>query len=161
MAKIFALILLLLWIQYKEAIAVTKPNVLLFVIDDLGWNGTSYKGSDIQTPTIDKFAKEGIRLQQYYVQRVCSPTRSAIMSGRYPYHMGLARTVITDGHPFGMPLSQTTIANELKKSGYSTHAVGKWDLGMYKWEYTLTFREFDTFCGYYNADEDYFIHSVC
>ena len=57
------------WIQFNEAIAVTKPNILFIVIDDLGWNDTSYKGSDIQTPTIDRFAKEGIRLQQYYTFR--------------------------------------------------------------------------------------------
>ena len=132
----------------------------MFVIDDLGWNDTSYRGSDIPTPTIDQFAEEGIRLQQYYVQRVCSPTRSAIMAGRYPYHMGLDRVVISDGHPLGMPLNQTTIANELKRGGYATHCVGKWDLGMHKWEYTPTYRGFDSFYGYYNAAEEYFNHSV-
>ena len=131
-----------------------KPNILMFVIDDLGWNDLSYKGSDIKTPTIDKFANEGIRLQQYYVQRVCSPTRSAIMAGRYPYHMGLDRRVIENGRPFGLPLNQTTIANELKKGGYSTHCVGKWHLGMMKWEYTPTYRGFDTFYGYYDGAED-------
>ena len=153
-------LLLFLWLQYNEVNAATKPNILMIVIDDLGWNDTSYKGSDIQTPTIDKFANEGIRLQQYYVQRVCSPTRAAIMGGRYPYHMGLAHTVITNGHPLGLPLNQTTIANELKKGGYATHCVGKWDLGMFMWQYTPTYRGFNSFYGYYNADEDYFTHSV-
>ena len=132
----------------------------MIVIDDLGWNDTSYKGSDIPTPTIDKFARAGIRLQQYYVQRVCSPTRAAIMAGRYPYHMGLAHTVITNGYPFGLPLNQTTIANELKKGGYATHCVGKWDLGMHKWDYTPTYRGFNSFYGYYDAAEDYYTHSV-
>ena len=97
----------------------------MFVIDDLGWNDTSYQGSEIPTPTIDKFAKDAIRLQQYYVQRVCSPTRAAIMTGRYPYHLGLAKTVISNGRPFGVPLTQSTIADELKKGGYGTHYVGK------------------------------------
>ena len=146
--------------QWSQSIAATKPNILMIVIDDLGWNDTSYKGSDIKTPIIDKFANEGIRLQQYYVQRVCSPTRCALMSGRYPYHMGLARTVIANGYPLGLSLNQTTIADELKKGGYSTHCVGKWDLGMHKWEYTPTYRGFDTFYGYYDAAEDYFTHSV-
>ena len=155
LGKIVVLALIVPLIQQNYA---AKPNILMFVIDDLGWNDTSYKGSDIKTPTIDKFANEGIRLQQYYVQRVCSPTRSAIMAGRYPYHMGLARKVITNGHPYGMPLNQTTIAAELKRGGYSTHSVGKWDLGMHKWEYTPTYRGFDSFYGYYNADEDYFTH---
>ena len=146
--------------HHGKANAVDKPNILMIVIDDLGWNDTSYKGSDIPTPTIDKFANEGIRLQQYYVQRVCSPTRAAIMAGRYPYYMGLARTVITNGYPFGLPLNQTTIADELRKGGYATHCIGKWDLGMHKWEYTPTYRGFDTFYGYYDAAEDYFTHSV-
>ena len=161
MEKIYILLPLVFWLQYSKAdTTAAKPNILMIVIDDLGWNDTSYKGSDIPTPTIDKFAREGIRLQQYYVQRVCSPTRSAIMAGRYPYHMGLARTVISNGHPFGMPLNQTTIASELKKGGYATHAIGKWDLGMHKWEYTPTYRGFDSFYGYYDAAEDYFTHRV-
>ena len=155
--KIIFLGILASLIQHDNA---AKPNILMFVMDDLGWNDASYKGSDIQTPTIDKLANEGIRLQQYYVQRVCSPTRSAIMAGRYPYHMGLARGVVTNGRPFGMPLNQTTIANELKRAGYSTHSVGKWDLGMHKWEYTPTYRGFDTFYGYYAAAEDYFKHTA-
>ena len=146
--------------QWSQSVAVTKRNILMIVVDDLGWNDTSYRGSDIKTPTIDQFANEGIRLQQYYVQRVCSPTRAAIMAGRYPYHMGLARMVITNGHPFSLPLNQTTIGDELKKGGYSTHYVGKWNLGMHKWETTPTYRGFDSFYGFYNAGEDYYTHSV-
>ena len=137
-----------------------RPNILIFVIDDLGWNDAGYQGSDISTPNIDKLAGEGIRLQQYYVNRLCSPTRSEILAGRYAYHMGLAHTVITNGRAFALPLNQTTIANELKKGGYATHCVGKWDLGMHKWEYTPTYRGFDSFYGYYDAEEDYFTHSV-
>ena len=159
----YFLLLLLFWLQYSEANAQltphrAKPNILMFVIDDLGWNDTSYQGSEIPTPTIDKLAQEGIRLQQYYTQRACSPTRAAIMTGRYPYRLGLARTVISNGRPSGLPLSQTTIADELKKGGYGTHYVGKWHLGMHTWEYTPTFRGFDSFYGFYNAGEDHFTH---
>ena len=154
-------LLLLLWLDYSKAgDATTKPNILMFVIDDLGWNDTSYKGSEIPTPTIDKFANEGIRLQQYYVHRLCSPTRAAILAGRYAYHLQLERAVISNGQPFGMPLNQTTIADELKKGGYATHYVGKWGLGMHKWEYTPTRRGFDSFYGFYNNAEDHFTHSI-
>ena len=154
-------LLLLLWLDYSKAgDAITKPNILMFVIDDLGWSDTSYKGSEIPTPTIDKFANEGIRLQQYYVHRLCSPTRAAILAGRYAYHLQLERTVISNGQPFGMPLNQTTIADELKKGGYATHYVGKWGLGMYKWEYTPTYRGFDSFYGFYNNAEDYYTHFI-
>ena len=159
--KLYLPMLLLFWLQYsKTNVAATKPNILMFVMDDLGWNDTGYQGSEIPTPAIDKFANEGIRLQQYYVQRVCSPARAAIMAGRYPYHMGLARAVISNGHPLALPLNQTTIADELKKGGYGTHYVGKWDLGMQKWEYTPTYRGFDSFYGFYNGAEDYFIHTT-
>ena len=140
--------------------ADSRPNILMFVIDDLGWNDVSYKGSDIDTPTIDKLSGEGIRLQQYYVNRLCSPTRAALMAGRYAYNMGLAHTVITNGRAFALPLNQTTIANELRNGGYATHCVGKWDLGMHKWDYTPTYRGFDSFYGYYDAVEDYFTHKV-
>ena len=146
-------------LQLSEIYGDSKPNILMIVIDDLGWNDTSYHGSDIPTPTIDKLASEGIRLQQYYVQRLCSPTRSAILTGRYPYHNGLASGVIIAGHPYGMPLNQTTLANELKRGGYATHIVGKWHLGMCKWEYTPTYRGFDTFYGYYSGMEDYYDHN--
>jgi len=101
--KVVFLAFLVSSLQQNDA---ARPNILMFFIDDLRWNDGSYKGSDIKTPTIDKFAHEGIRLQQYYVQRLCSPTRSALLAGRYPYHMKLARKVITNGHPFGMPLNQ-------------------------------------------------------
>ena len=126
-------------------------------MDDLGWNDTSYEGSDIPTPTIDKLANEGIRLQQY-VQRLCSPTRSAIMTGRYPYHLGLADGVILAGYPYGMPLNQATIANELKKGGYATHIVGKWHLGTCKWEYTPTYNLIVSMVTTMVHAEDYFTH---
>ena len=151
-------LLLLFWLQYSTANAAAKQNILMFVIDDLGWNDTGFQGSEIPTPNIDRFANEGVRLKQYYVQRVCSPGRAAMMAGRYPYHMGLARKVISNGHPFGLPLNQTTIANELKKGGYGTHYMGKWDLGMHKWDYTPTYRGFDSFLGFYNGAEDYYSH---
>ncbi|XP_019860668.1 PREDICTED: arylsulfatase B-like [Amphimedon queenslandica] len=156
----FSLVLFLLAFSAPLVSSANSPNIILFVIDDLGWNDTSYQGSDIQTPNIDKLAEEGIRLKQYYVQPLCSPSRSALLAGKYPYHLGLAHGVITNGHPYGLGLNETTIADHLKKGGYSTHAVGKWDLGMHKWEFTPTYRGFDTFYGYYDADEDYYTHKV-
>lgn len=104
-----------------------KPNVILFVIDDLGWNDTGYQGADYSTPTIDRLAREGIRLNQYYVQPLCSPSRSALLAGKYAYSLGLAAGVITNGHPYGLGLQETTFVQRLKDGGYATHAVGKCD----------------------------------
>ena len=117
--------LMFILLEETQAAATNRPNIILFVIDDLGWNDTSYQGSDLTTPAIDKLAQEGIRLKHYYVQPLCSPSRSALMAGRYPYNLGLAHGVITNGHPYGLGLNETTIAQHLKGGGYSTHAVGE------------------------------------
>ena len=67
----------------------TKPPHILFMLaDDLGWYDVGYHNPKIQTPNIDKLAKEGVTLDQYYVQQVCTPTRGALMTGRYPIHTG-------------------------------------------------------------------------
>ena len=106
-------------------LSAASPNIILFVIDDLGWNDTSYQGAEYSTPTIDRLAQEGIRLKQYYVQPLCSPSRSSLLAGKYPYKLGLAHGVITNGHPYGLGLDEVTFAQHLKQGGYGTHAVGK------------------------------------
>ncbi|XP_070567143.1 arylsulfatase I-like isoform X2 [Ptychodera flava] len=82
------------------------------------------------------------------------------MTGRHPIHLGLQHDTITADHPYGLPLNETTMAQYLKKLGYSTHIVGKWHLGYYAWEFTPLFRGFDTHYGYYNGEEDYYIHTA-
>ena len=103
-----------------------KPNIIMFLIDDLGWNDTGYQNAGYSTPTIDQMASEGIRLKQYYVQSLCSPSRSALLSGKYSYSLGLAAGVISNGHPIGLSLNYTTFAQRLKDGGYGTHAVGEY-----------------------------------
>jgi arylsulfatase B/arylsulfatase I/J len=67
----------------------TPPHVLLVVVDDLGWSDVGFHNvTTIETPNIDKLAYEGVILENYYVQPICSPTRRALMSGRYPIHTG-------------------------------------------------------------------------
>ena len=109
----------------SSASAVDKPNIIMFIIDDLGWNDTGYQGADFTTPSIDRLAQEGVRLKQYYVQPLCTPSRASLMAGRYSYSLGLARQVITNGHPFGLGLQETTFVQRLKDGGYATHAVGR------------------------------------
>ena len=110
------------------------------------------------SPTIDGLAAAGVRLGKYYVDTVCSPTRATVMTGRYPIH----NTINDYIHPdtaWGLPLNETTLATLLGRAGYTTHAIGKWHLGYYKWEFTPTFRGFDSFYGYYEGAEDYFSHN--
>ena len=68
-----------------------RPHILFIVADDLGWSDVGFHGSVIKTPNIDKLASEGVILDNYYVQPLCTPTRSALMTGRYPIHTGKAK----------------------------------------------------------------------
>eukprot|EP00729_Bicosta_minor_P006271 gene6271-24392_t len=140
------------------AAAEQKPHIVFAVIDDHGYHDLGYAGSRIKTPTIDKFAMEGVRFTQAYVQKVCSPTRTAILTGRYPHRMGM-QTPFCLGTAQGLNLNETLMSQYLNDVGYVSHAVGKWHLGYTTWEHTPTFRGFESFYGYYNCAEDYFTHS--
>jgi arylsulfatase A-like enzyme len=111
--------------------AALQRHVLFVLIDDLGYADVGYHGeavgSVIPTPAIDELALAGVRLEQYYVVQLCSPTRTSLLSGRYPYTIGMNKEVIVDGHPSCMPLSVATIADRLSAAGWATSAYGKWD----------------------------------
>src|SRR5262245_36899577 len=83
-----------------------KPNILYIVADDLGWKDVGFHGSDIGTPNIDRLAATGARLEQFYVQPMCTPTRAAIMTGRYPLRYGLQTAVIPAGYTYGLPTDE-------------------------------------------------------
>ena len=146
--------------------ARTKPNILLVVVDDLGFGDVGFRSADsatggtgdIITPTIDALARTGVVLSDYYVQPICSPTRTALLSGRYSYTVGAAGGVITNGRPNALPLNVSTIADHLRAGGWRCMAAGKWDLGMHAWKFTPTFRGFEHFVGFYDAAEDHFTH---
>lgn len=78
----------------------------------------------MRTPTLDQLAYEGRKLEGYYVQPLCSPTRSTIMTGRYPSHSGIGPDVLVENVPYGTPAREVFIAEYIKKAGYKTHAVG-------------------------------------
>ena len=128
------------------------------VADDYGWIDVGYHGSEIRTPAIDALAYTGIRLDNYYTLPMCTPTRSAIMSGRFPINTGLQVSTISPAKPYGMPLSITTLAEQLQRVGYETHGFGKWHLGYCRPEYTPTYRGFSSYYGYWNGAEHYFTH---
>ena len=67
---------------------VTPPHVLLVLADDYGWSDVGFHGSKINTPNIDRLASEGVILDNYYIQPICTPTRGALMTGKYPVHLG-------------------------------------------------------------------------
>eukprot|EP00937_MAST-01D_sp_MAST-1D-sp2_P000140 g140.t1 len=114
---------------------------------------------DLATPAIDALAGSGIKLEQYYVLPLCTPTRSAILSSRYPLRTGLQTSTISPAKPYGLHLNATTLADELRSQyNYATHGLGKWHLGFCREEFVPTRRGFDTFDGYMNGAEKYFTH---
>ena len=98
----------------------------------MGYHGKAV-GAAVRTPAIDELALSGVRLEQYYVVQLCSPTRTSLLSGRYPYNIGMNEEVIVDGHPSCMPTTVATLADRLSASGWATSAYGKWDAGMTSW----------------------------
>ncbi|KAK7481486.1 hypothetical protein BaRGS_00027248 [Batillaria attramentaria] len=140
--------------------ADSLPHIIFIVADDLGWNDVNWRAPDMHTPTLNKLAQSGIILNNSYVQPLCSPSRSAFMSGYFPFHTGLQHGVIMPQQQAYLPGNLTTLPEALKTLGYAAHAVGKWHLGFCNWKYTPTYRGFDSFLGYYNAAEDYYTHHV-
>ncbi len=122
--------------------AETKPNVVLFLIDDLGWADLGCYGSKFhKTPHLDKLASEGMRFTQAYAAcPVCSPTRTALLTGRYPQRSGITtwlpgqpsqknHRLLAPEVPLQLPKEEVTIAEALKPAGYVSASIGKWHLG--------------------------------
>ncbi len=135
------------------------PNIVFLLIDDLGYADCGFNGGkEILTPNIDKLAHDGTILDSLYVQPVCSPTRTALMTGRYATHTGVY-TVVRPHATWGMPLGERTLANALKEAGYETAITGKWHLGEFERAYLPTSRGFDHQHGHYFGAIDYFTHT--
>ena len=133
MKKIIPLILLSVVIvccRQKQGEKSKPPNVVIIFTDDQGYNDVGCFGaSDIQTPHLDKMAKEGIRLTDFYAaQAVCSASRAALLTGCYPNRLGIHGAFMPK-NKYGLNLSETTIAEMLKSKGYRTGIFGKWHLG--------------------------------
>ncbi len=121
----------------SPALPPTAPKYIFYVlVDDLGygsvgWNRKNYPNPipDIQTPNMDALAEEGVVLTRHYVHSMCTPSRSALQSGRLPVHV--QQTLENPEVVYsGIPMNMTTIAGKLKEAGYRRHVVGKWDVGL-------------------------------
>ena len=125
---------------------VSPPNIVMILCDDLGYGDIHSYGSSIPTPHIDGMAQEGVRFEQFYsASNVCSPSRAALMTGRYGQRVGVPG-VLSPQDPTGLSRSETTIAEMLKPAGYKTMCVGKWHLGSSP-DYLPTSRGFDEYWG--------------
>jgi arylsulfatase A-like enzyme len=138
--------------------AALRPHIVFFLIDDLGRSDVGFMGCrDIRTPHIDRLAHGGAILDAHYVQPVCSPTRAALLTGRYATGTGVDTIVRPHAH-WGLPLPERTLANALKAAGYETAITGKWHLGEFEPAYLPTARGFDHQYGHYFGAIDYFTH---
>ena len=115
-----------------------QPHIILIVADDLGYNDVSWHNPDIQTPHLERLARAGVILEQSYVQPICTPTRSALMTGRYPIHTGRQSRALMPEQPDGLSTQFTLMPEYLKRLGYHTHMVGKWHLGFCNESYLPT-----------------------
>lgn len=149
------LVLFLSLIIYSASLAAQnpKPNIIFVLVDDMGYSDLSCYGGEIKTPNIDRLAEQGIKMRNFYNNARCCPTRASLLSGRYPHAVGI-------GHMVSLPTDSTTpgsyqgyldptaptIAEELKKAGYSTFMTGKWHVGERKEHWPLK-RGFDRYYG--------------
>ncbi|QJE97094.1 arylsulfatase B [Luteolibacter luteus] len=144
-----------------SAAAERPPHILYIVADDLGWKDVGFHGStEIKTPNLDKLAAEGARLERFYVQPMCTPTRAALMTGRYPCRYGLQTVVIPSKGTYGLATDEYTLPQVLKGADYRTTMIGKWHLGHADRKYWPRQRGFDYHYGAVLGEIDYFTHSA-
>lgn len=165
-----------LFLILSAACFATQPNIILIVSDDQGYPDLGCIGTKpLITPNLDKLAAEGVRGTSFYVTWcACTPSRGSILTGRYPQRNGLYDMVRNDmvnyGHKFseeeyavspemtlGLDVREITIGDMLRKAGYATGCVGKWDMGQAKRFLPLQ-RGFDFFYGHGNNGIDYYTH---
>lgn len=136
-----------------------RPNIVVILADDMGYADVGFHGCrDIPTPNLDKLARQGVRCSDGYVAHpFCSPTRAALVTGRYQQRFGHENNPKFDpaDEQTGLPLSETTIAQVLKTAGYATGAVGKWHLGAAPHFHPMQ-RGFDEYFGLRGGGHDYF-----
>ena len=136
----------------------TKPNIILVMVDDMGYSDIGSYGSEIQTPNLDKLAAEGIRFKEFYNNSICAPTRASLMTGQYQHKAGVGYFDVNLGLPAYqgyLNKESLTLAEVLKQNGYSTLMSGKWHLGKDSLCWPNQ-RGFEQFYGFIPGGSNYF-----
>lgn len=137
---------------------IRRPNILVLLADDLGWADVGFHGGDIRTPNLDALARDGVQLDRFYSCPVCSPTRSALMTGRWPMRLGTGYTVVRPWANYGLPLEEHLMPQTFQAAGYQTAMAGKWHLGHMRKAYFPGSRGFESSYGHFNGAIDYYKH---
>ncbi len=137
--------------------APRPPDIVVLLADDLGNADVGWHGSDIRSPHLDRLAASGAKLEHFYVLPVCTPTRAAFITGRYPIRSGLQMNVLRPESKYGLPLTERTLPQALREAGYTTALCGKWHLGHFDRAYWPNARGFDHWYGHLEGI-DHFTH---
>ncbi|CAD5215977.1 unnamed protein product [Bursaphelenchus xylophilus] len=153
---------LLLFTLITKTNGEKSPNILLLLADDLGYADVDWHDPKLSTPNLRKlaFSDHTVYLTNSYVNQLCTPTRSSLMTGYYPFRTGTQDGVFLHMEPAGVPLDFPFLPQNMRKLGYKNYLVGKWHLGYCKREFLPTNRGFDYFYGYYGPQQGYFNHSA-
>ena len=141
-----------------------RPNVVLIITDDMGWADLGvYGATDIRTPNIDSLARDGVMLTDFYANgTTCTPTRAALISGRYQQRLGFETPLPNRGRPgsdAGLAVTGHSLPQLLKTNGYATGLIGKWHLG-YGAEHSPNAHGFDYFFGLKSGYHDFHTHTA-
>ena len=132
-----------------------EPNIVILLADDLGWADLGFRGSDIETPHIDRLAREGLTLNRFYSMPICTPTRSALMTARDPMKLGTIYAGFQPWQNGGVSPDEHFMPQSFQAAGYQTAMIGKWHLGHTIEPLVPNARGFDHFFGHLKTQIDY------
>ena len=139
------------FLMIPGVVAKSKPDIVLTVIDDLGYGDVSYHDDAMWSPEMARMAKDGVVLERFYTGCTCTPSRTMAMTGRYTIRSGMQDSVIHSTEPRGVPLDEVFLPEKLQRAGYTTFGVGKWHLGMHRRQFLPESRGFQRWFGIYTG----------
>ncbi|XP_006822717.1 arylsulfatase B-like [Saccoglossus kowalevskii] len=138
----------------RDGVTRKQPHIVLILAEDLGWNDVGWHNADLKMPILNHLAADGVIFNQSYAQPACTPSRSALFTGYYPFKIQRQHQMLFSLEADGLSLDLKILPEMLKDVGYITHLIGKWHLGYCKEEYLPNKRGFDSFYGWLGGGTD-------